>query len=345
MVTAIMPPFKSEKLSVSYLSAVPMHCLKRHKCNFESSHWPLFGILVVTVIAFWPTFTNGFQMEWDDQWQVMNTFTSDGLRMDALRVSFTEGISGQYDPLNQFLYTLLFLMGGYNPTLFHIVSLLLHTANISCVFALLGTLLKDCTTIDKERCKWIVVITTLFFAIHPLQVETVAWVSASKILLSTLFYLLATIMLIRFLKSGRIMDYAFILLYFLLSYLSKEAAITFPLWASLLCLWYKVTIRDNLFWKVLLPLYGFALLMVLHTIFIVTQYDHFIQGNTYVWWQRFVLFFYSITTYIFKWLVPLRLSWMYSFPAPVDKPLPAWLILLRQTDLQTDFQAVLNHSN
>ncbi len=286
----------------------------------------VISILGITFISFWPTFFNDFQMQWDDQWQVTNSYTTNGLGMAELRTSFIKGISEQYDPLNQLMYSLLWHIDGYNPILFHAACLLLHLANVCCVYYILRTILKDCTSLETGRIRWMVYITTIIFAIHPLQVESVAWISASKIVLSTLFYLLAGIMLIRFLKMGGTWNYIFSILFVLFSYFSKEAAVTFPLWATLLCLWYGHSPRKFDFWKILVPLYVIALFLGLHIIFVVTSYDQYVQGDTYMWWQRIVFSFYSLATYLFKWFVPINLSWMYQYPANMGEALPAWLL-------------------
>ena len=74
------------------------------------------------------------------------------------------------------------------------------------------------------------------------------------------------------------------------------------------------------------PLYVTALIMGLHLIFVVTSYSQYLQGDTYAWWQRVVFCFYALTTYAFKWMVPLNLNWMYQFPTNPDEALPSWLL-------------------
>lgn len=286
----------------------------------------LLCICLLTVLAYLPTFTNDFQMGWDDQWMVKNDFTSNGLDWEKIKESFLTGVSGQYDPINQLMYTFLYSIGGFNPMLFHTASLLLHLCNAGCVYVLIYTILKDCTSLGSERNYRIVLICTLLFAIHPLQVESVAWISASKIVLSTLFYLLSGITLIRFFKTDRYRYYVCTALFFVLSYLCKEACVGFPLWATLICLWYGITPRKARFWKVLLPLYVISLFMGLHTVFVVTSYNQYLEGETYVWWQRVVFCFYAMVTYVFKWMMPLHLNWMYHYPVSIGESLPLWIL-------------------
>lgn len=127
-------------------------------------------------------------MEWDDQWMVVNSQTVAPLEKDLLWSICMVPSHGQIAPINQIMYTLLYRSFGFNPLAFHIAFLVIHFINICLLFIGLRIILHDCTEIPAKRIKWIVAITTVLFAIHPLQVESVAWISASKILLSTMFY-------------------------------------------------------------------------------------------------------------------------------------------------------------
>ena len=170
-------------------------------------------------------------------------------------------------------------------------------------------------------------ITALLFAVHPLQVESVAWISASKIPLSTTFYFAGAIMLIKHLRKPDYWWYTCALAMQLVAYLSKEQAVVFPLLATLLYLWYGVRPQDKNFWLGIVPFYLLGLASVIHEVFYVANYDQYIRGNTYAWWQRLVFCIYSVITYFFKWLVPVNLHWMYLFPVGMDESMPWWLIL------------------
>ena len=283
-------------------------------------------ICLLTVCAFLPTFWNGFQMEWDDQWMVMNPLTVSPLNWNTLVEIFTTRSHGQWAPVNQMVYTLLFNVCGYNATVFHAVSLFMHITNVCLLYAGLHMLLTDVAHLPQRRLWWINAITSFLFAVHPLQVESVAWVSASKTLLSTLFYLLGFIMLLRHLRGRGRVWLSGTMCMMLLAYMSKEQSVVFPLLATLACLWYGLRPSNRRFWSVLLPLFLFAVLMGLHEVYWVAGYNHYVAGDTYSWWQRFFLFFYSLVTYVFKWICPTGLNWMYLFPMGISDPLPLWLV-------------------
>lgn len=288
---------------------------------------PLLLILFVTIVSFLPSLTNSFQMEWDDQWMVVNSQTVGRPSRYLLLSIFTVPSHGQIAPINQLLYTFLYRCFGFNPMAYHLACLVLHIFNVCLLYSGLRILLHDCTAIPARRAEHIVFITTLLFAVHPLQVESVAWISASKIPLSTVFYFAGGIMLMKYFRRNDYRWHIGALLMQLMAYLSKEQAVVFPLFATLLYLWYGISPKSKRFWIGIIPFYMLSVASVIHEVFYVTNYDQYIQGDTYVWWQRMVFCIYSVITYFFKWLVPVNLNWMYLFPIGMNDSMPWWLIL------------------
>lgn len=181
--------------------------------------------------------------------------------------------------------------------------------------------------IEISRQQASIVIATAIFAVHPLQVEAVAWISASKILMSSTFYLLATYSFIKYLKQGKYIYYFIALLLFFCSYLSKENVMTFPLWTSLLSHMYGRKLFKRNFWLINIPIYLLTLVMSLHLIFYVAGYNDYIQGDVYPLGMRILLCFYSLFNYLYYWMLPFHLDWMYSYPVGLHESLPWWLFL------------------
>ncbi|MCM1108045.1 MAG: hypothetical protein NC388_03190 [Clostridium sp.] len=295
-------------------------------------------IALITLAAFAPTWNNLLMTAWDDQWQVTNRFTAGGFTADHLRAIFTEPYETQYSPLNQCLYTLLYTLGGYNPMIFHATCLAVHVANSMLVYRLLLRLMADGDRLSAPVRTQTAFLTTLLFAVHPLQVEAVAWVSASKILLCTLFYLLATMQFIRHLGGGGRRHYAGALLLFLCAYGCKEQALIFPVWATWLMLFYKRRPTDTAVWRTLAPFYLLSLVLGLVFVCIISPArggDWLSLTQTgaspapvpgYTWMQRLVFGCYSLVEYVTKWYVPFNLLYLYPFPMRPGEPLPAWLL-------------------
>ena len=158
------------------------------------SHWSV--IAVVAVLIYYSIFSHEFQLYWDDQWQVINSMTNDGISLKNLQTIFHSISNGQYSPINQLYYTLIHLCFGYSSLAFHIGNLLFHIFNACLVYLLAYSFIRN--HFDSKKALGISFFTALLFAIHPVQVETVCWISASKIVLSTFFYLSALICYIQY---------------------------------------------------------------------------------------------------------------------------------------------------
>ena len=91
------------------------------------SHWSV--IAVVAVLIYYSIFSHEFQLYWDDQWQVINSMTNDGISLKNLQTIFHSISNGQYSPINQLYYTLIHLCFGYSSLPFHIGNLLFHIFN------------------------------------------------------------------------------------------------------------------------------------------------------------------------------------------------------------------------
>ncbi len=298
-------------------------------------------IAALTVLAFSPTFGNLLMTGWDDQWQVTNRYTADGWTWANLSAIFTEAYGTQYSPLNQCFYTLLYKVDGYNPAVFHSACLLMHVANCCLVYQTLRRLAADTLRLSPSTEAQTAFLATLLFAVHPLQVETVAWVSASKILLCTFFYLLATRRFVGFLHHGEWRAYGGALLLFVCAYGCKEQALIFPVWATVLCRFYGHRLRSAFAVRSLLPLYLVAFLFGLVFVFDISSSQGFdwaawlapeTGGATevavweYTWMQRVVFCCYSLVEYLTKWCVPCNLLYLYPFPISPGEALPAWLL-------------------
>lgn len=294
----------------------------------HNKHIPLLCILPLTVVVFSPTFGNGFQMEWDDQWMVHNPLTESRLDWAIIKAIWAYPFNGQFGPINQMLYNALFQLDGYNPTVFHCASLLLHIINIIVVYILSNKINSDVLLLNKADGLLFTSCVTFLFAVHPLQVETIAWISASKILLSATFLLLSSYFLILFLKKGNNFGYIVSLMLFLMAYYSKEQALSFPFAATILCICYGFGYKTSRFWIVLFPLYITAFVLGLHLIYRVASYDEFMAADLYPFWQRIIFSCYSLLKYCALWLCPINLSWAYPYPNHIGEPLPSYLTLL-----------------
>ena len=190
---------------------------------------PLFFILVMTCIVYHPLSENDFLYYWDDQWCVINPYTSGGLTWENLYRIFTETHGGQYSPLNEIGYVLIYSLFGYSPAIFHLAGLGVHLLNVVLLYFFLSGLLTQSSRLTTMYNKQIVFLATLLWAVHPVNVEPVAWISASKVLVYTSFYLTGLLCYLKFIRTEKLSYYVVTLALALCSCLGKEQAVVFPL--------------------------------------------------------------------------------------------------------------------
>src|SRR5437899_1071934 len=160
-------------------------------------------IALVTFAAFLPTLQNQF-VTWDDAANFLDNPHYRGLAWTHIRWMWTTHL-GHYIPLTWMTLGLDYLLWGMNPFGYHLTSLLLHAANAVAFFFVVRRILKRALPSPSERGHALAVsagFATLVFAIHPLRVESVAWVTERRDVLSGLFYLLTILVYLRASERG-----------------------------------------------------------------------------------------------------------------------------------------------
>ncbi len=200
------------------------------------ANWlPPLLIVLVTFTAFIPALHNGF-VNWDDDHTVIENPHYRGLGWSQLRWMFMTFYMGHYQPLTWVTLGLDYLLWGMNPFGYHLTSLIFHALNALLFYFLVLRLLSLACTISGTSDGWGLRLAAgfaaLFFAIHPLRVESVAWATERRDVLSGLF-LLWTVLL--YLRAGSVQDHglrwrwlSMALIVYALSLLSKATGIALP---------------------------------------------------------------------------------------------------------------------
>src|SRR5437667_3994637 len=160
-------------------------------------------IALVTFAAFLPVLQNQF-VDWDDQRNFLDNHHYRGLGWTHLRWMWTTHL-GHYIPLTWMTLGLDYLLWGMNPVGYHLTNLLLHAANAVVFFFVVRRLLARALPSPSEHGYALAVssgVAALVFAIHPLRVESVAWVTERRDVLSGLFYLVAILLYLRACEGG-----------------------------------------------------------------------------------------------------------------------------------------------
>jgi tetratricopeptide (TPR) repeat protein len=159
-------------------------------------------------------------VQYDDQGYVSeNVHILHGLSFDSIKYAITAVVLTNWHPLT--MLTWLFVGSIFGPTarVFHLTSALVHAANV----ALLYLFVKRCTS-----RRWPAFFVAALWGLHPLRVESVAWISELKDVLCGLFYLLALLAYLRYAERRTLKGYALVALMTVLALLSKPMAATLP---------------------------------------------------------------------------------------------------------------------
>ena len=189
----------------------------------------VYAVLILAiVIAFEPLRHNKFVQFDDDHYITENAYVKGGITLNCLAHAFIRPHYYMYHPLTTISHILDCQLFGLNPSGHHLVSLLLHIANTVLLFWVFKRITASI---------WCSAFVAAVFALHPLSVESVAWASERKNVLSTFFVMLTIAAYIRYLGHPRISRYLLVLLMFCLGLLAKPIVVTLPLVLLLLDYW------------------------------------------------------------------------------------------------------------
>jgi tetratricopeptide (TPR) repeat protein len=293
-----------EKGKTRSLTSVPGAGLKRY------IPW-LAGILLITGLIYLPSLRNGFVTFDDPQYVVDNPYIK-GFSPENLRTVLTTDANGtgNYHPLTMLSYMVNYSISGLDPASYHLVNLLLHLVNTLLVFWLALLLF---TATGLKQVPLAASVAALLFGIHPLHVESVAWISARKDLLYTCFYLLALLSYIWYAEKKSRAYYLLSLVFFVLSLLSKGMAVTLSL--AVVAVDYLLK-RDLLQKRVILEKAPFFILSLGFGVLAVAVQQA--QGATEIirfgFFDRVVFASYGLTQYLVKMVFPYELCGYYPYP-------------------------------
>ena len=177
-------------------------------------------LLVAMVVVFYnPVAHNGFVYFDDSPYILKNASIQKGLTWPAVKWAFTTFYQANWHPLTWLSHALDCQLFGLNPTGHHYVSLLFHAANVVLLFLILEA---------ATGGMWPSLLVAGLFALHPLNVESVAWAAERKNVLSMFFCLLAIRFYTSYARSGRIVAYLSTIFCFALGLMAKPQIITLP---------------------------------------------------------------------------------------------------------------------
>ena len=186
------------------------------------------GLAALTIAVYAPVRDFAFLNYDDNVYVVENAHIGQGLSRDNVVWSFSAFENGNWHPLTLLSHMLDVQLFGLEPGRHHAVNLALHVVNVLLLYGLLaGTTLRP----------WPSAFVAALFAVHPLNVQTVAWISERKSLVSTAFWLLSLLAFVAYRRSSDWRKYLLLLVLTALALAAKPMAVTLPLTLVLLDVW------------------------------------------------------------------------------------------------------------
>jgi tetratricopeptide (TPR) repeat protein len=278
-------------------------------------------LTLATAAAFWQLPGHDFITIDDNVYVTDNSYVAAGLNAKSIRWAFTTVRAEFWHPL-----TWLSLMAdnqlfGGSPGGYHLTNLLFHIINTLLLFFFLGKATGNLWQSGFAAC---------LFALHPLHVESVAWIAQRKDVLSTLFWLLALMCYAHFVEKPSRSRYGWVLVFFILGLMSKPMLITLPFTLLLLDYWpfcrfeYEGSVR--LFIRAVrpyirekLPLFGIAAAATIVAYMAQKHGGGLNSLNPYPLSDRIANALISYGVYIWKMIWPQNLAFFYPFPGSLPK--------------------------
>ncbi len=262
----------------------------------------IFLILIITIIAFLPSLKNEFT-NWDDMGLVVENTAIRDLSWRNIRSIFTSSFISTYIPLTILSFSLEYHFFELNPLAYHTTNLILHLVNCVLVFCLIYIL--TCNS-------YVSLIAALLFGIHPLRVESVAWVTERKDVLYSVFFLGSIIFYLYYKKVQNLRNYYLSLFLFILSCMAKGVAVTLPFVLPVFDYFFKRKFNKKLLIEKI-PFFGVALIFAAIAMIIQRQ-TQILQQESFFGLQNIFIACYGLVFYLTKTLLPFNLSAMYPYP-------------------------------
>jgi tetratricopeptide (TPR) repeat protein len=270
----------------------------------------LGAVLFVTYLVYMPSLNNDFT-NWDDNYYVTENAV---VAHPTLQTLVTTPLGGNYHPLTMASLALNYALSGPKPFSYHWLNLLLHVANTALVFLFVRKL--------SGGRLWTSVVTALFFGIHPMHVESVAWISERKDVLYALFYLAALLLYLRYLGRKRPAWLAATWIAFVLSAASKPAAVVLPLTLLAIDYFNRRPFGPRV-WLEKIPF--FVVSAAVGALTVVAQKAAGAVAAPHQWTliQKVLFAAYGTAMYVVKLFLPFGLSAIYPYPTAEGAPLGA----------------------
>ncbi|MCE5339768.1 MAG: tetratricopeptide repeat protein [Planctomycetaceae bacterium] len=274
------------------------------------------------VAVYWPVYKYDFVKYDDDAYVTDNKNIQSGYTWENLKWTFTTRQASNWHPLTWMSHTLDYRIFKWHAGGHHITNVLFHIANTILLFYFF----KKVTSL-----LWPAFFVAAAFALHPLHVESVAWIAERKDVLSTFFWLLTMLAYMNYAKDLQIKWYSTTLTLFVLGLMSKPMLVTLPFVLLLLDYWPLERKLNKSLVVEKIPFFIFSFLSCVIT-YICQQKGGAVTGiAAYGFKNRVASIIISYAEYLWKMIWPAKLAVLYPYLAgsfPLIKFIISVLVLL-----------------
>jgi tetratricopeptide (TPR) repeat protein len=291
-----------------------------HSSRFRRDAYICVFLALVTLALYWPVIGFEFNNYDDAQYITDNSQIHSGLTGQNVLWAFTTGHASNWHPLTWLSHLLDCQLYGLNPAGHHFTNLLYHVANTLLLFGLLRRM---------TGAVWRAAFVSALFALHPLHVESVAWIAERKDVLSAFFGLLTLWAWLTFIKAPSPWRYALALLLFTLALMSKPMLVSLPFLMLLLDFWplrrvqpekpllgYATLVKEKI------PFFALTLISCIVTFLVQKAGGAVVLANMISPEKRAANAVVSYLRYILKLLWPQNMAVIYPYPAHI----PWWQV-------------------
>ncbi|HUU50990.1 MAG TPA: tetratricopeptide repeat protein [Nitrospinota bacterium] len=286
-------------------------------------------LIFATLLVFWQIKNHDFVNYDDNRYITENRHVQGGLTVEGIIWAFTTTYATNWHPLTWLSHMLDISLFGLNPGYHHLMNLLFHIANTLLLFFILRRMTGEV---------WKSGFVAALFALHPLHVDSVAWIAERKDVLSTFFFMLTLLAYVFYVEKPVFRRYLFVFFFFVFGLLSKPMLVTLPFLLLLLDYWplsrfesnkdkSKAKIPLHLIWEKI-PLFALSFLSSIVTFF-ARQHGGAVKSlELFLLNIRIENALISYLSYIGKMIWPFNLAVFYPHPGNNLPLLNAFLALL-----------------
>ena len=292
-------------------------------CGLPLAAWICLWLILATLVIYWQVIHFNFVNYDDDVYVTRNPYVQAGLTLQSIKWAFTTSHAEFWHPITWLSHMLDVQLFGLHPGGHHFSSLLLHTANALLLFLIFANMT------GNVGCS---AVMAALFALHPLHVESVAWVAERKDVLSTFFWLLTMGAYVVFVRHPKWTAYLAALVFFILGMMAKPMLVTLPFVLLLMDFWPLERLQWNAAESdmkrggarptlnlIVEKLPFFAISGVFTLVTLITQPIKAYGGAfAQPLDERILNALISYATYLFKTLWPQQLAVFYPFPEKVS---------------------------